>query len=177
VVLYLSLRDSLQIDLGHDGNLSPGDTLRYTLLVTNTSDRPATSAVITTAIDPHLQLVVGSVTTNAGSVATGNSSGDSSPRILIPTLPAGATATVVFDVVALTDAAAVKIVSSQSTATGANFEDTPSDDPDTPQKNDPTTTPVGGPSVPTLGSIGLLVLASGLGFAALLAIRRRRAVA
>jgi uncharacterized repeat protein (TIGR01451 family) len=86
VVLYLSLRDSLQIDLGHDGNLSPGDTLRYTLLVTNTSDRPATSAVITTAIDPHLQLVVGSVTTDAGSVAIGNSSGDSSPRILIPTL-------------------------------------------------------------------------------------------
>jgi uncharacterized repeat protein (TIGR01451 family) len=175
VVLYLSLRDTLHVDADHDGNLTRGDTLRYTLLVSNTSDQPATNAVITTAIDGHLTLLVGSVTSDTGSVAAGNSPGDSIPRVLIPSLAPGATATITFDVQARAGLVGVTKVSSQASADGDNFQTTKSDDPDTPAPMDPTDTPVGGPAVaavPTISQFGLIALALVLAFASLRVIRR-----
>jgi uncharacterized repeat protein (TIGR01451 family) len=176
VVLYLSLRDTLHVDADHDGNLTRGDTLRYTLLVSNTSDQPATNAVITTAIDGHLTLLVGSVSSDTGSVAAGNFPGDSIPRVLIPSLAPGATATITFDGQARAGLVGVTKVSSQASADGDNFQTTKSDDPDTPAPADPTDTPVGGPAVaavPTLNQFGLIVLALVLALASLRFIRRR----
>src|SRR4029077_13623797 len=86
VAVYVSLDDALLDDRNHDGFLSKGDTLRYTLVVKNTSGQDATALTILTHIDPHAQLLVGSVVTSAGSVFSGNHAGDTVPTILLPTL-------------------------------------------------------------------------------------------
>ncbi len=177
VVVYLSLDDALLVDNNHDGFLSHGDTLRYTLVVKNTTDQAALAVTLTTRLDPHVALLVGSVVTNAGSVFSGNHVGDTVPTILLPTLAPGASVSITFDVLAQ-DLAGLREISSQATASGSNLEDQLSDDPGTPEAADPTRTPLTGvapTSIPTLGEIGLTLLGFGLCGTALFLLRKRPA--
>ena len=88
-MVYVSLDDALLVDKNHDGFLSTGDTLRYTLVVKNTTGQAASALKITTALDRHVALLVGSVVTSAGTVSSGNHAGDTSPTVLLPTLAPG----------------------------------------------------------------------------------------
>lgn len=53
--------DALLNDANGDGAASPGDTLRYTVTITNSGDMDATGVVFTDTIDPNTTLVPGSV--------------------------------------------------------------------------------------------------------------------
>jgi uncharacterized repeat protein (TIGR01451 family) len=175
VAVSATLADSLVVDTNQDSYLSAGDTLRYTLVVTNPSAQAASDLVITTQIDPHVLLITGSVTTSAGQISTGNSTGDTVPTVLLPSLAPGDSVTITFDVLAK-DLSGLQAISSQSRISASNLEDTLSDDPETPAPNDPTLTPVLGPpiaSVPTLGGLELGILTLLLGGVGCVFLRRR----
>jgi hypothetical protein len=137
----------------------------------------ATSLTLTTATDPHVQLLVGSVVPSAGSVVSGNHPGDTVATVFLPSLAAGASATITFDVLAQGNLQGLKEISSQATVKGSNLEDRLSDDPKTPEPDDPTRTALTGlspQSVPTLGDLGLALLGVFLAGLALLRLRRPR---
>lgn len=175
-----TLVDSLIDDRNGNGSLEDGETIRYTLVVSNPSTLPAANLTASTALDPHLALRTGSVSTSDGQVVSGNAPGDTVPTVAIPFLAPGETVTIEFEALAV-DASAAQLseVASQATVTGPDVEAEPSDDPDTEADDDPTRTPVGqGASaiheVPTLSQLGLVGLALLLASAGLAAVRRRR---
>lgn len=56
-----SKRDTLAIDVNSDGQANPGDTIRYTVHITNTGPDPATGVAFNDTIDLNTTLVAGSV--------------------------------------------------------------------------------------------------------------------
>ncbi|HVT14693.1 MAG TPA: hypothetical protein VHQ90_00745 [Thermoanaerobaculia bacterium] len=159
----------------------PGDAIDYTLIVTNPSPGTATALDVATRLDPYLTLLVGSVTTTAGTVTRGNSPGDTLPSVHLDSLAPGAAATITFRVtVAPVLPPGLQLVASQADITGANLPATVSDDLDTPEPLDPTATPVASAvnlqSIPTLNTPALAALAAFLAAASLLLLRRKRAV-
>ncbi|MGZ5460517.1 MAG: DUF7507 domain-containing protein [Thermoanaerobaculia bacterium] len=115
--------DALLADADSDGLADPGDTLRYTIVVTNNGTGDATSVVFSDTPDANTALVVGSVTTTAGTVTTGNTAGDTTVAVNAGTLAAyGGTVTITFDVVVDDPlASGVTEVSNQGSVSGANF--------------------------------------------------------
>ena len=86
-----------------------GDTVSYTVTVAHTaaSAADARDLVLTDLLtDADLSLVAGTVTTNLGSVVTGNGGSDTTLRVDLSRLEVGQTLTVTFDA-ALADGAAV----------------------------------------------------------------------
>ena len=72
-----SKTDALTNDVDGDGEADPGDTITYTVRITNTGDMDATGAAFSDAIDANTTLVPGSVKTEPIAVhddysATGN---------------------------------------------------------------------------------------------------------
>lgn len=142
----VSKRDVLLIDDG-DGQAEPGETLEYTILITNNSWQDATDVSFLDTPDANTDLVVGSVTTSQGTVTSGNSPGDISVAVNVGTLAArGGSVTITFQVT-LGDPfpPGLAEVANQGTASGTNFPITLTDDPDTAPPGDPTITPVLGP--------------------------------
>jgi uncharacterized repeat protein (TIGR01451 family) len=179
----VTLDDVLSHDADGDSILDNGDVISYTLIVTNPTSLPAQGLQITTALDPRLGLVVGSVTADLGVITAGNSSGNTSPIVTLGSLPPGAPVTIHFDALAV-DLAGLGprgYVSTQSRASGQNFTAVPSDDPATADVvGDPTRTPLGAiltPSIPTLGDLGLATLTLLLGGCGFSVMRRRRKTA
>ncbi len=173
-----TLDDALSTDANGNGKLDNGDVLTYTLTVLNPSPKPATSLTVTVPLDEHLGLIVASVTTSAGTVTGGNGSGDSLARVEIPQLSPGGSVTITLQALATNvSVPGLKSVSTQGSVSGANFETEPTDDPATAEDDDPTVTPLGPAvvvhDVPTLGQLGLLLLAGGLGALGLAHLRRR----
>jgi large repetitive protein len=181
-----TLVDSLLSDPNGNGLLDDGEELHYELVVQNTSDQPASNLLVTTTLDPHLALIAGSVTTAAGTVVSGNSPGDPSPEVFIPSLAPGASVTIQFDVKSLDPVASgLSSVASQGLVTGPDIEAEPTDDPDTEPDDDPTATALGdngGPppgglhEIPTVGEYGLIALALLLAAVALPRLRVRSAM-
>ena len=65
--------DALIIDNGIPGVVDPGDTVRYTAVITNSGNQDASTVDFTDLLaDANLALVVGTVITSQGSVTTGN---------------------------------------------------------------------------------------------------------
>jgi uncharacterized repeat protein (TIGR01451 family) len=56
-----SKRDSLAVDVNSNGQAEPGDTIRYTLHITNAGPDPATGVALNDTIDLNTTLVAGSV--------------------------------------------------------------------------------------------------------------------
>jgi uncharacterized repeat protein (TIGR01451 family) len=111
--------DALLVDADNDGLAEPGDTLRYTIVITNDGDADALGVVLDDTPDANTAIVIGSVTTTQGSVT----SDDPSVVVNIGTLAAyGGTVTITFDVV-IDDplAAGVTEVSNQGSISGTNF--------------------------------------------------------
>ncbi len=135
--------DVLLIDDG-DGVAEPGETLEYTILITNNGWEDGLDVVFSDTPDPNTALLVGSVTTTQGTITSGNNPGDSSVGVSIGTLAArGGSVTITFRVTINNPLpAGVVEVSNQGTVSGSNFPATPTDDPDTAPAGDPTVTPV-----------------------------------
>ena len=133
---------ALATDADGNGVVSPGDTIRYTIVITNTGTVPATSVVITDTPGSNTTLIAGSVTTSTGVIASGNGAADKSLTVNIGGLAPAASVTVTFLArIASTLPPGVTSVRNQGTA---NSDQTTrnTDDPSTPVVGDPTVTPV-----------------------------------
>jgi uncharacterized repeat protein (TIGR01451 family) len=168
------------IDADHSGAASPGDTLRYTLVIPNRTASTLAGLLSKLDLDPNETLVPGSVTTDHGTVTTGNASGDRTVAVAVGNLPPDTTATVVF---ATTVNAGLPVgtteVTAQAETSGTNIPTDASSDPATPSiPHNPTSIAVdvraNQAAVPTLGGVGLAALAGCLLLAALRALRRAR---
>ena len=164
-ILNTSKRDALLIDTDGDGIAGPGDTLIYEVTILNVGNQTASGLVFTDTPDPLTTLVVGSVQTNRGSVATGNATGHTSIQVNIGELPGGGRADISFQVqIAATLPADVQYLSNQGSTSGSNVDTSTTDDPDTITGNDPTLTPLGGnPIIGATKRDSLLIDADGNG--------------
>jgi uncharacterized repeat protein (TIGR01451 family) len=163
---------------------NPTDTLQYTLLVPNATAATLKGLVSRLTLDSHETLIAGSVSTDHGTITTGNAPGATTVVVAIGDLPAGQTATVRFDcTIDHALPAGTTIIAAQAQTTGANLPADASDDPATPQLDDDPTAaqvtvaagpPPGPPqAIPTLGGWGALILCLGLAAAAVTVQRRR----
>ncbi|HMP43039.1 MAG TPA: SdrD B-like domain-containing protein, partial [Roseiflexaceae bacterium] len=84
------------VDADGNGRTSPGDTLQYQIVISNSGNTPATTVVFADTLDSDTTLVVGSVQTSAGTVGLGNTSGSTSVRVDIGTLANGSSVTITF---------------------------------------------------------------------------------
>src|SRR5262245_3078767 len=148
------LVQKISTDLTGDPNvLLAGETLRYTITVKNTTSSNAVNVTFRDAVPANTAYVAGSTKLNGAAVADVagmsplvngmpiNSPVDTTPG----SLPAGAAATITFDVVVNRNVANGTVISNQGfvTAAAIGIADQPSDDPDTPEANDPTRDVVG----------------------------------
>lgn len=141
--LVLSKDDALLIDNDSSGDVSPGDTLRYTLVLDNIGAAATTNVLIDDVPDGNTSLVVGSVTTSSGTVNVGNTAGDTVVQVAIASVAAGETVTITYDTL-IDDplASGVTEVVNQATFDSDQLPPGTSDDPDPPGPNDPTVVPV-----------------------------------
>ncbi|MCB9150173.1 MAG: choice-of-anchor E domain-containing protein [Caldilineaceae bacterium] len=138
--------DALQNDADGSGNLSVGDTLRYTIRVTNRGPVEAVDVVLEDSLMPGVTLLAGSLTTSQGVIVAGSSSGDAVVTINLGVLPGNNSEAVVqFDVViANINLATNPCITNQATvihrAVGAPSGQAvvQTDDPDTPLNGDAT---------------------------------------
>lgn len=111
-------------DLNSDGMAGPGDTLRYTILLTNPLDASGgteTGVQFANPIPANTSLVVGSVTTTQGTVTAGNGSGVG-VGVDVGTMIDGDVVTITFDaVIANPLPAGVTQITCQGTATTATL--------------------------------------------------------
>ncbi len=110
------------VDLNGNNPAAPGDTLRYTITMTNSGTR-ATGVFFNDFPDPNTTIVIGSVTaTGGGVVLSGNNTGDTSIRVNMANLEAGDIKTVTYDVKINNPLpATVKQVGNQGSVTGSNI--------------------------------------------------------
>ena len=76
----------VSFDMDSDGQVSPGDVLEYTITITNSGTLNATSVVFSDTPGAHSSLVAGSVTTTSGTVFSGNTAGNTTVQVNIPTV-------------------------------------------------------------------------------------------
>jgi uncharacterized repeat protein (TIGR01451 family) len=161
-------------DLDGSGSLSPGDTLVYTIVVTNTGNADALAVVLTDTPGARTTLIAGSVTTTQGTVTSGNAAGATSVTVDLGTLVATSGQATVSFTVRLDSPfpAGVTTIANQATVRGSNFTDVVSDDPATTPAGDPTvnvvTVTVDIPTVSEWGALLLMLLLAAV------AIRRLR---
>jgi uncharacterized repeat protein (TIGR01451 family) len=179
------LSAALATDNDSSNDVTPGDVLKYTVLISNTGTAPAGSVTFQINAPEHTTLIAGTVTSTAGSVSTGNAPGASTVAVALRNLQPGAQATITYQVTIAPDLpTAIDSIVSQGSAMSTTAAAVLSNDPATPTPVDPTVTPVRHllqppppppANVPTLGELGLVLLAVLLGVAALLFIRHRTA--
>jgi uncharacterized repeat protein (TIGR01451 family) len=161
-------------DADGDGAVSPGDTLKYTVLISNDGNGTAGGVIFSDTPDSNTTLMVGSVTTMPGFVSKGNISGNTVEVNIGSILPAGKV-TVTFDV-RINNPLWVRQVANQGVVQGSNFTVVKSDDPGTILPVDPTVTEIkASPPVHGQGitELGVAVLAGLLGLAFIFMVRRR----
>ena len=156
-------RDLLHDDADGDQAFSPGDTIRYTIVVSNTGNGPASAVTVTSVPDPLTEPVIGSVTTIQGSVTSGNQAGDTSIGVEIGMLATSATVTLTYDVRIVNPLPlGATTVTAQSGVDSSDQSTILSDDPDTIAEGDATTTELlAAPSLVALKTDLLLVDADG----------------
>ncbi len=141
--LLVSKAADLHIDLDDNSVVSPADTLRYTLVVRNQGVADATNVELNDIPDGNSSLVVGSVTTTQGSVATGNTAGDASIKVNIGTIPPQGSVTISYDTAVNSPLpAGVTELVNQAVVNSTELPPIDSDDPDEPGTDDPTIVPV-----------------------------------
>jgi len=157
--LDVSKADLLSNDADFSGDATAGDTLTYTVEITNDGDVEVANVVFNDAPDANTTLVNGSVTTSVGSVTTGNGGADSTVEIDIGNLLFSETATITFDVI-INDplSAGVTLISNQGFASADHVPGEPTDDPDTPQADDSTDTLIGTAPLVDVTKTDLLVI-------------------
>ncbi|MCB0045861.1 MAG: DUF11 domain-containing protein [Caldilineaceae bacterium] len=144
-VLAITKIDQLVNDSNGNGIPSPGETLGYTVKIENQGQAPASNVVFLDTPDTSTTLVVGTVSSSgaAAIVTDGNGSGDTDVRVTIPTLGAGEAVTISFNVIIDNQLTGdIVEVANQGQVTSTLLPLMLTDDPDTPQANDPTLTTV-----------------------------------
>lgn len=130
-------------DVNGNGQADPGDTLKYTVVVTNTGSAPAAGVVFTSGIPAFTDLIPAGTMTTQGTITSGSSAGDTQIVVAIGTLAPAAAATIMFQVQIENPLPAnVTQISCQGSVTATNFPGTMTDNPDTPTPGDPTIIPV-----------------------------------
>ena len=115
------------------GGAGGGDpTISYEIAVTNLGDQPVSGVIVSDTPDALTTLVVGSVTTTAGSVTTGNTAGDTALAVAIGTLAGRTTQVVSFRATVGFIPEGVAQVSNQATVTSVELPAILSDDPGQP---------------------------------------------
>ena len=137
--------DALFDDADGDNFFGPGDTIQYTITITNSGNTEATGVVLQDPAVANAALVAGTVTPSQGTVVQGNNPGDNAVQVNVGNIPAdGGAATLTFHVLIanpLPDG--ITRISNQATISGTNLsESVVTDDPSTPAQNDPTVTPI-----------------------------------
>lgn len=164
-------------DADGDGVASPGDTLKYTAIITNTGNIAAIGTTFSDVPDDNTKLVVGSVISSQGLISKGNYYGNSEVEVYLGIMPINRTATITFDVT-INSPMWEHQVNNQAIVKGMNFSVVKSDDPGTSKPNDPTgikvktSPPVHGPGISQLGIVALMML---LGSALFWIMRRKQA--
>ena len=145
--------DTFLIDADDSGMPTPGDTIHYTVTITNSGNQDAGDAVFSDTPDSNTTLVAGSVTTSQGIVTLGNTAGDTSLTVSMGDI-AGEIGSVTIEFNATVNDPLVPenttYVDNQGTTSGSNFSDVLSDDPDLPGDGDPTRTLLGTAFIKTL---------------------------
>lgn len=176
--LEAELTDVLVGDLGLPG-AGTGDTLAYIAQVRNAGAIEARQVEFAISPDAHTSLISGTVAADRGTVLTGNSPGDTQVLVALGNLAPGEFTDVVFEVEIGEVPPELDSLTTQGEVTAADAAPEPTDDPDTPEDDDPTLTPLVGDrpepaEIPTLGQLGLGVLAVLLASVAAARLRRRR---
>jgi RHS repeat-associated protein/uncharacterized repeat protein (TIGR01451 family) len=141
--LSATLVDTLQTDVAGDGQVSPGDTVRYALTISNRGDQALTNVAATVVPDPNSALVVGSVTAPTGAVVSGNGAGDTTVEVRFTSIAGGVNATMTFDVtVDEPFPTGVSRLEVQGALTADGFDPVLTDDPARPGLADATRTTV-----------------------------------
>ena len=126
-------------DTDHNGGLTRGETIRYTITVENFGASSVSGVVFTDTPDPNSVLVNGSVATSKGTVVSGNGSGHSSVTVNIGTLPPGASETVTLRVrTSTTLPATVTVISNQGSVAATGLGPILTDDPNGTGSGNPT---------------------------------------
>ncbi len=142
-VLTASKRDSLFTDADGNGTPSPGDTIEYAVTIQNTGNQAATGVIFNDTPDANSALVVGSVTTSAGTVAAGNTAGHTTVSVNIGTIPGGDTVTLTFRVrINNPLPAGVTQIANQGSLTSNQLPTVQTNDPETDTADDATLTPI-----------------------------------
>jgi large repetitive protein len=154
---YFTIEKISSYVTGDPNVLLAGETLRYTITVTNLGTDNATGVELVDNVPANTTYVAGSTTLNGVAVPDGangtsplidgiliNAPQDTTPGVLDARVPDGV-ATLVFDVVVYPDAPDGTVISNQAfvSATDQGIADQPSDDPRTPLPDDPTRDVVG----------------------------------
>jgi uncharacterized repeat protein (TIGR01451 family) len=151
----------LVIDVDGDGRADPGDTLEYTVMLSNPDDAMDAAAIdvsFTSGVDPNADLVVGSVTTSQGTVTLGNGAGDTTVAVDVGIIADGATVVITFQVTIDNPLPpGVTEVVCQGFVDSDTLMDVPTDNPDTPAPDDPTIMPVDAAPALTAGKTSALV--------------------
>lgn len=149
--------------------------LTYTAVIVSTGDAPAQNVVFNDPVPANTTYVPNTITLNGSPVTDIYPDADGgfdniNNRIVvnIGTLNPGVTATITFRV--LIDAYYSGPVSNQGTLTGDNFPDEPTNDPGTPENNDPTVTDI--KPIPTLNEWGMLIFIIFAGIASIFKLRK-----
>ena len=136
--------DELFVDADGNGFVTPGDTLRYAVTISNSGSAGAVNVNFEDVIPDRTSVVAGSVQTSKGSVL-----GDDPVRINIGNIASGEVVTVYFQVrINGSLPAGTTQIENQGVVISDNEPDVPTDDPDTPDNDDETITEV------VTGSIG-----------------------
>jgi hypothetical protein len=171
--------DATAIDTAPEGlPAEAGDVVAYTVVVVNQAEALASRVELEALPPVHTGLRVGTVTTTRGGVASGNQAGDESVLVVVGELGPGEEAVVTFEI-ELDDPLPLGLdeIAFQGTVRAAGGVTLPTDDPDTPEPDDPTRTPVtagggGTPAeIPVLSLIGFCLLAALLAAVAVLRLR------
>ncbi|MDX1998697.1 MAG: IPTL-CTERM sorting domain-containing protein, partial [Thermoanaerobaculia bacterium] len=164
--------DSLNLDLDDDGAVDAGDTVVYLVTLRNTGNAAANGVVFTSPVPEGAVLVADQVLTPIGTVLSGQHPDDTEVTIEIPSIAAGESIDLTFEVEVFDPIPeGLDELVCQGTLLASNHRPVPTDDPETPLRDDPTRTPldrdpIGPPpaEIPTVGQWGLLLLGVLLGF-------------
>ncbi|MCB1585360.1 MAG: hypothetical protein KDI52_03685 [Xanthomonadales bacterium] len=147
--LSATMTDALLVDNDSDSSASPGDTLRYTVVINNPDDAfdaTVTNVSFSIPFIENTSLVLGSVTTTQGTVITGNGGGGGDSIVEVDTgdIVDDTSVTITFDVnINSPVASSVTLISAQGLIEkGMAGQSILTDDPDTMAANDRTITPI-----------------------------------
>ncbi len=153
--LYATKRADLAEDLNGDGVIDPGDSLRYTMLVTNFAPVPMFGVDYVEIIDPHVRLIPGSWEVTKGNVTTRDFEGIEVLAYLLGSLNPDEVVIFSFEVRVPYDLASSV---NELVGQGIIYADTTSpivtDNPDTMFLQDATRTPIGGAAPVILATAG-----------------------